>query len=152
MQPSRRGIVRGVAAAFVGLAGCGRSLRENSVPGGLMLRNKSAGDVTITVRAALRPQPTDTVTSTPTATDRTATPLERPELTETFAVDAGSQLAVPDFFPRAGEWAVEAVVDGRMGQTDIELHASIPGPTGADTVVVTVLPGGRVDAEATQVD
>lgn len=156
MQRSRRAVL---AAVPVALAGCGRSLRDNAVPGGLHLRNRRSETVTVSVRAALLPERqtdggdgagvTDSPTATP-ATPRDAA-LDSPDVTGEYAVPAGDERAVPDFFPDPGRWGIEAVVDGGGDRTRIRLHAAIPGPTGADTVVIRLTADG-VTAEATTVD
>ncbi|MFC6735281.1 hypothetical protein ACFQEQ_03405, partial [Halolamina salina] len=152
-----------LAAVPVALAGCGRSLRENTVPGGLHLRNRRTDPVTVSVRAALLPELEGGdgggvgITESPTATPETPrdADLEEPDVTGEYRVQAESERMVPDFFPRAGRWAFEAVVESENGgdgdRTRIVLHAALPGPTGADTIVVTVRQQ-RVTARATTVD
>lgn len=156
MQPTRRSVLVGTGAL---LAGCGRSLRENGVPGGLELHNRRSSPVTVGVRASRRADDSDDSTGSPqTATARaTTTPetpesVESPDVTDEFEVPAGDQRVVPDFFPEPGRWVVEVVVADQTVRTRIELVASIPGPAGIDTVVVTARLDGRVTAEATQVD
>lgn len=159
MQRSRRAVLAAVPA--VALAGCGRSLRQNTVPGGLDIRNGRSESVTVAVRAAVLP-PLETESGGIGGNDPTDTPatprdadLESPDATGEYAVDAGGNRRVPDFFPRAGRWGVEVVLnpdsDAAADRTRIELHASLPGPTGADTLVVEVTNGG-LRAEATTVD
>lgn len=154
MQRSRRTVL---AALPLVLAGCGRSFRENTVPGGLSIENRRRRAVTITVKAALIPSPeTDAAGTAESATETPETPVEDavadPSVTRTFDVGAAETRAVPDFFPEAGRWAVEAVVEGDdLGRARIELYAAIPGPTGADTVRLHVDRDG-VTAEATTVD
>lgn len=155
MQRSRRTVL---AALPLVLAGCGRSLRENAVPGGLYLENRRRRPVSVTVEAATLPPPETAAAgeeTTPTATPETpeADAVADPSVTETFDVDANATRAVPDFFPDAGRWAVEAVVegDGEYGRARIELHAAIPGSAGADTVRLRVDDEG-ITAQATTVD
>lgn len=153
MQRSRRTVL---ASLPVVLAGCGRSFRENSVPGGLAIENRRKRRVTVTVRAKRLP-PQETVVGTEaTPTERPDTPpaeaVDDPTRTAEYTVRAGNERGVPDFFPRAGRWAVEvAVGDDSGNRTRIELYAAIPGPTGADTVRIRVTPGD-VTARATTVD
>lgn len=159
MQRSRRAVL---AAVPVALAGCGRSLRENAVPGGLHLRNRRTASVTVAVRAAKLPPlqtATDdgiggaTVTSTP-ATPRDAD-LDPPDATGEYTVGAGAERAVPDFFGEPGRWGVEVVLDpdaeSASDRTRIQLYAALPGPTGADSVIVEITDEG-ITAEATTVD
>jgi len=158
MQRSRRAVLASIPVA---LAGCGRSFRDNTVPGGLYIRNQRAEAVTVAVRAALLPPLGGGggagVTESPTATP--ATPrdgaLDDPGATGEYAVEPEEERAVPDFFPEPGRWAFEAVVsfeDGSEGdRTRIQLHAAVPGPTGADTIVVRITDRG-VAARATTID
>jgi len=147
MRHSRRAVL---AAVPVALAGCGRSFRENTVPGGLHLRNRRGDAVTVSVRAAALPkdQPEG---GTPTPATPQEAALESPDVTGEYRVQAGSSRAVRGFFPSPDGWAFEAVVDADGSRSRIELHAAIPGPTGADTMLVTVRDGG-VTARATTVD
>lgn len=155
MQRSRRAVL---AALPVALAGCGRSLRANTVPGGLHLRNRRTDAVTVSVRAAVLP-PLRTAGEGPGGPTVTATPetptdelLANPDASGEYEVPGDGERAVPNFFPRAGRWGVEAVVVGGGGdRTRILLHAAIPGPTGSDTLVVTI-DDEDVTAEATTVD
>lgn len=159
MQRSRRAVL---ATIPVALAGCTRSFRENTVPGGLHLRNSRSESATVAVRAALLPPlPSETgdgigaATATPIpATPRDAD-LEPPDVTDEFTVEAGRNRAVPDFFSEAGRWGVEAVLnpdaEAASDRTRIQLYASLPGPTGADTVIVEITDDG-ITAEATTVD
>lgn len=156
MQPTRRSVLVGTGTL---LAGCGRSLRENSVPGGLELTNRRKSPVTVEVRASRRAGvPDGSIGSSQTSITSATTTLETPESVESpdvageYEVPAGDQRAVPDFFPEPGRWVVEVVVADQTARTRIELVASIPGPAGIDTVLVSAHPGGRVSAEATQVD
>ncbi|QKY21424.1 hypothetical protein B4589_013970 [Halolamina sp. CBA1230] len=159
MQRSRRAVL---AAVPVALAGCGRSLRENTVPGGLDVRNRRSEAVTVSVRAALLPELEENdgdgvgITESPTATP--ATPrdadLDDPAASGEYRVGPESERRVPDFFPQGGRWAFEAVVDDEDvdgDRTRIVLHTALPGPTGADTMLVTVR-RRRVTARATTVD
>lgn len=155
MQRSRRTVL---AALPVVLAGCGRSLRENAVPGGLYLENRRRRQVTVTVKAALLPAPetapgVDEATPSPTPETPAADAVAEPTLTGTYEVGANGTHAVRDFFPEAGRWAIEAVVDGDgdVGRARIELHAAVPGPTGADTVRLRI-DGDGITATATTVD
>lgn len=153
MQRSRRTVL---ASLPVVLAGCGRSFRQNSVPGGLYIENRRRRRVTVAVRAARLPPQRTPTDGEATPTERPETPpgeaVEEPSLTEEYAVGAGQERAVPDFFPRAGNWAVEAVVGDDSGnRTRIELYAALPGPAGADTVRIRVTPDD-VTADATTVD
>lgn len=155
MKRSRRTVL---AALPVVLAGCGRSLRENAVPGGLYLENRRRRPVTVAVNAALLPPPetaaaVDGATPSPTPETPAADAVAEPSLTGTYEVAANGTQAVQDFFPEAGHWAVEAVVegDGEVGRARIELHAAIPGPTGADTVRLRI-DGNSLTAAATTVD
>jgi|AntRauTorcE11898_2_1112593.scaffolds.fasta_scaffold03387_4 hypothetical protein len=159
MQRSRRAVL---ATIPVALAGCGRSLRKNTVPGGLHIRNSRSESATVAVRAALLPPlpaSSDNGVGGATATPIPETPrdadLEPPDVTDEFTVDAGQKRAVPDFFSEPGRWGVEVVLDpgaeSAMDRTRIELYASIPGPAGADSVIVEITPGG-ITAEATTVD
>ncbi|NHX35477.1 MULTISPECIES: hypothetical protein [Halolamina] len=147
MHWSRRAVL---ASLPVALAGCGRSFRENTVPGGLHLRNRRAESVTVSVRAAVVPdhETGDATASPATPKDRT---LDDPEVTEEYRVQARGERAVADFFPSPGRWAFEAVVDADGDRSRIELHAALPGPTGADTMLVTVRERG-VTARATTAD
>jgi len=160
MQRSRRAVLAAVPA--VALAGCGRSLRQNTVPGGLHIRNRRSGSVTVAVRAGTLP-PLDTGSGggigEATPTEMPETPrdedLEDPEASGEYTVDAGAERAVPDFFAEAGRWGVEAILnpeeESAGDRTRIELYTSLPGPTGADTVIVEVTNEG-LTAEATTVD
>lgn len=159
MQRSRRAIL---AVIPVALAGCGRSLRENAVPGGLHLRNRRSESATVAVRAARLPPlrtSTDDEIGGATATETPVTPrdadLESPDATGEYTVEAGAELAVPDFFAESGRWGVEVVLDpdadAASDRTRIELYASLPGPTGADSVIVQITDDG-IAAEATTVD
>lgn len=156
MQPTRRAVL---AAVPVALAGCGQSFRENPVPGGLQIRNRRRESVTVAVRAALLPdRGADDAAVTASPHETPSTPrdqsLEDPDATGGYTVAAEQNRAVSDFFPESGRWAFEAVVDAEdaeMDRTRIQLHAALPGPTGADTVVVRVT-GRGVTARATTVD
>lgn len=159
MQRSRRAVL---AAVPVALAGCGRSFRENTVPGGLDVRNRRDERVTVSVRAAPLPEPEEGgggagIAASPTDTPETPrdAALEAPELTGEYRIGPESRRRVPDFFPRGGRWAFEAVVDSEADSNGdrarIALHAALPGPTGADTMLVTVR-RRRVTARATTVD
>ena len=153
MQRSRRTVL---ASLPVVLAGCGRSFRQNSVPGGLYIENRRRRRVTVTVRAARLPPQETAIGTEATPTDTPDTPpaeaVADPTRTGEYEVGAGGERGVPDFFPRAGRWAVEAVVGDDSGnRTRIELYTAIPGPTGADTVRIRVTPGD-VTAQATTVD
>lgn len=155
MQRSRRTVL---AALPLVLAGCGRSFRENSVPGGLYFQNRRRRTVTVSVDAALLPpRGTDAAgrdgTPSPTPETPVADAVADPSVSGTYDVAGKEERAVPDFFPEAGRWAVEAVVEGNgaLGRARIELHAAIPGPTGADTVRLRLDADG-LTAEATTVD
>ncbi|MBP1985748.1 hypothetical protein [Halolamina salifodinae] len=159
MQRSRRAVL---AAIPVALAGCGRSLRENTVPGGLQLRNSRSESATVAVRAALLPplpSATDDDIGEVTATATPATPrdadLDPPDATGEYTVEPGEERVVPDFFGEPGRWGVEVVLDpdaeAASDRTRIDLYASLPGPTGADTVIVEITDDG-ITAEATTVD
>jgi hypothetical protein len=155
MQRSRRTVL---AALPLVLAGCGRSLRKNVVPGGLSLENRRQQAVTVTVEAALLP-PQRTVGAEPEAdpSPTPETPLAKdvadPTVSGTYELGAIDEHGVPDFFPEPGRWAVQALVegDGELGRTRIKLHAAIPGPAGADTVRLLIDDGG-LTAEATTLD
>lgn len=160
MQRSRRAVL---AAIPVALAGCGRSLRDNAVPGGLHIRNRRTETISVAVRAAQLPELQENegggagVTESPTETP--ATPrdeqLDPPDVTGEYEVEPDEEHAVPDFFPRPGRWAVEAVLNPESendgDRTRIVLHAALPGPAGADSVVIRVTDDG-LTAEATEVD
>lgn len=153
MQRSRRTVL---ASLPVVLAGCGRSFRKNSVPGGLAIQNRRRRPVTVTVRAARLPPRGTAGDEGPTPTETPETPpaaaVEPPDLTGEYEVQPGEDRAVPNFFPDAGRWAVEAIVgDDGDNRARIELYAAIPGPAGADTVRIRVTPDG-VTARATTVD
>ncbi|WP_049980057.1 hypothetical protein [Halolamina rubra] len=147
MRRSRRAVL---ASLPVALAGCGQAFRENSVPGGLSLRNRRGDAVTVSVRAAKVPDPD---AEGPIATPATPTDesLTDPDVTGEYRVSPGDDRAVAKFFPSPGRWAFEAVVDADGDRSRIELHAAFPGPTGADTMLVTVRDWG-VTARATTVD
>lgn len=147
MHRSRRAVLASIPVA---LAGCGRSFRENAVPGGLHLRNRRGEPVTVSIRAAVLPEPgAGAATASPgTPDDRS---LADPDVTEEFRLRPRSERPVGAFFPSAGRWAFEAVVDDDGDRSRIELHAALPGPTGADTMLVTVRERG-VTARATTVD
>jgi hypothetical protein len=157
MQRSRRTVL---AALPVALAGCGRSFRRNSVPGGLSIQNELPRSVTVTVSAAQLP-PTQTAASQETLSPRPETPIaeqvDPADVSGEYEVAANKQRAVPDFFPEPGRWAMEAVVDdgtdgdGGLGRARIELHAALPGPTGADSVEISITADG-VTATASSVD
>ena len=159
MQRSRRAVLATLPA--VALAGCGRSIRQNTVPGGIEIRNRRTESVTVAVRAAVLP-PLETGgggigVATPTETPVTPRDedLEDPDASGEYVVDAGATHAVPDFFTRAGRWGVEAVLnpdeEGEGERIRIELHTSLPGPAGVDTVIVEATNEG-LTAEATTVD
>lgn len=151
MQRSRRTVL---ASLPVVLAGCSRRFRQNAVPGGLYIQNSRRRAVTVVVRAARRP-PNRTAGDggqTPTETPETPAAVESPDQTGEYEVGPGDERAVPNFFPEAGRWAVEAVVGDDSGnRVRIELYAAIPGPTGADTVRIQVSENG-VDVRATTRD
>lgn len=151
MQRSRRTVL---ASLPIFLAGCGRSFRENAVPGGLFIENRRSGRVTVSVRAARLP-PQETAASgeaTPTPETPPATAVESADLTGEYAVGAGATRGVPDFFPEAGRWAVEVSVDEDSGnRARIQLYEAIPGPSGADTIRILVRQDD-VTARATTVD
>ncbi|WP_054583487.1 hypothetical protein [Halolamina pelagica] len=74
MHRSRRAVLASIPVA---LAGCGRSFRENTVPGGLHLRNRRGEPVTVSIRAAVLPEPgPGAATATPgtPTTDRSRIP------------------------------------------------------------------------------
>lgn len=153
MQRSRRTVL---ASLPVVLAGCGRSFRQNSVPGGLYIENSRQQQVTVSVRAARLSSKGTAIGTELTPTERPDTPpaeaIDSPSQTGEYEVPAGGEHGVPDFFPEAGHWAVEATVGDDSGnRTKIELYTAIPGPTGADTVRIRVTPGD-VTVEATTVD
>lgn len=153
MQWSRRTVL---AAVPVVLAGCGRSFRANSVPGGLFIENERDRSVTVSVSAArLSPQErTVSGGETPSPTPETpgASAVESPELTGEYTVAAGGTRGVPDFFPTAATWAVDIVVDADSGgRARIQVYDAVPGPTGADTIRILVGPE-NVTARATTVD
>lgn len=154
MQRSRRTVL---ATLPLVLAGCGRSLRTNAVPGGLYIENRRQEAVTVSVEAALLP-PSGTgdagTDGTPTETPETpvSAAVADPSVSGSYEVGATKDKAVPDFFPEAGRWVVEAVLedDGGLGRARIELHTAIPGPTGADTIRLRIDDG--LTAKATTVD
>jgi len=147
MHRSRRAVLASIPIA---LAGCGRSFRENTVPGGLYLRNRRGEPVTVSVRATVLPEPQPgAATASPSTPDDRS--LADPDVTGEFRVQPHSERAVGAFFPSAGRWAFEAVIDDDGDRSRIELHAALPGPTGADTMLVTVRERG-VTARATTVD
>lgn len=155
MQRSRRAVL---AAVPVALAGCGRSFRDNPVPGGLYIRNRRGGPVTVSVRAALLPPLssggdgsgfTESPTETPeTPRDRD---LDDPDVTGEYRVQPDEDRAVPDFFTDPGRWGFEAVVDDEGDRTRIQLHAALPGPAGADSIVVRIA-RDDVTVRATTID
>jgi hypothetical protein len=153
MQRSRRTVL---AAVPIVLAGCGRSFRDNSVPGGLSIENERDRTVTVSVSAARLP-PKETAASggpTPSPTPETpdASAVASPELTGEYEVQGGGNRGVSDYFPTAAHWAVEVVVDDDSGnRARIQLYEAIPGPTGADTIRILVGPD-NVTARATTVD
>lgn len=152
MQRSRRTVLAAVPTL---VAGCGRSLRDNTVPGGLFIENRRSQTVTVTVQATELPPKQTAVEETASPTPETPRDdvFESTEVSGTYEVPARQDKAVPDFFPRAGRWGIEAVVegDGDIGRARIELYAAIPGPTGADTVEIRVGSEG-LSAEASRTD
>ena len=113
MQRSRRAVL---AAVPVALAGCGRSLRDNTVPGGISIRNRRGEPVTVSVRAALLPELESGggggagITESPTATPETPRDgdLDALDADGEFRVPPEGERHVPDFFPEPGRWAFEA--------------------------------------------
>lgn len=160
MQRSRRAVL---AAIPVALAGCGQSFRENPVPGGLHIRNRRTEPVTLAVRAARLPELRENdnggarLTESPTATPVTPrdAAFDPPDVTGEYELAPEEEHPVPDFFPQSGRWAVEAVLnldsENNGDRTRIVLHAALPGPAGADSIVIRVSNDG-LTAEATTVD
>lgn len=147
---SRRGLLRAAAVGGLGaLAGCGRSVRRNSVPGGLELLNRRPDPVTVSVRAT-----TVEEVETPSGDDAEPTPraIDPVVLEGTYDVDPRTERAVPNFFPGGDAYLVEASEGGATDRTALRLYDSVPGPAGADTVIVRLREGGELTAMATKID
>lgn len=149
---SRRRLLRDAsAAAMAGLAGCGRSFRRNSIPGGLDLRNTDDVAHELTVRATT----VEELETPPPSGDEEPKPRPiDPVVAEgTYDLAPSTQRAVPDFFPEAGNYLVEATLpEGASARAKLRLYDSLPGPAGADTVIVRIGGDGSLSAMATQVD
>ncbi|QLG26368.1 hypothetical protein HUG10_01890 [Halorarum halophilum] len=143
-MPSRRRVLRGAAAGVTAtLAGCGRSLRANTAPGGLELVNDRATPASVVVRAALVPD----ATGTPDPAS-TPVPVEEAAVQGRFSVPGNATRYAPRFFPEPGRYVVEASADGARHRTSLELYRSLGGGgVGVDTAVIRLVPDGvRVDA------
>lgn len=146
-MPSRRSLLATLSVA--GLAGCGRRIRNNPVPGGLELRNRGEQPRTVGVAATAIPEP-----ETTPERGETPTPEPAPVASAEYDVAAGETRAVPDFFPDGGDYRVVATVAGTAATAElfVRLYDAIPGPAGVDTVFVTVTQDGGVELSASSVD
>ena len=129
------------------LAGCGRSLRANTVPGGLELVNDRATTASVVVRGSLVPdgEGTPDPASTPV-------PAEEVAVQGRFSVPGNATRFAPRFFPEPGRYVVEASTDGARNRTSLELHRALgAGGVGADTAVIRLVPDG-IEVGATEVD
>ncbi|WP_435128120.1 hypothetical protein [Halobaculum sp. D14] len=150
-MPSRRRVVRAAAAGLAGVAGCGRSLRANDVPGGLKLVNRRTEQVSVVVRAALQPESTP---ASPTPTPEGGpSPLSGDEVTVSgrFVLPASSTRFSPGFFEHPGRYVVEVTWSGQREREEIELYRTVGGGVGVDTVVVRVDDAG-LSVSVTHVD
>ncbi|MEZ3115225.1 hypothetical protein RYH80_04730 [Halobaculum sp. MBLA0147] len=142
----RRAYLGTVAAGVTaGLAGCGRSLRSNRVPGGVRFVNGRATAVSVVVRALLQGEGGEGG-PTPTPLGDTATVEGR------FTIPAQSTRVNGSFFPNPGTYAVEARVDGSVATGRITLYRTLGGGLGADTVTVRTPASGGVSVSVSDVD
>lgn len=142
----RRRELLGAAAlgAATALAGCGRSLRANRVPGGIRFVNERPEPVRVRVRALLEGE-------TPGA--GTATPLgDTVTLQAAFPVPAETTRVSQNFFPQRGSYVVEARVGDRVDTGRIRLYRTVGGGLGADTLTVRVTLDGEVIVSVSDVD
>lgn len=131
----------GVAAS---LAGCGRGLRGNRVPGGVRFVNERPGPVRIRVRALLEGQ---------TPGQGTATPLGDTATVEAvFPVPGETTRVSQSFFPQPGSYVIEARAGDRVGTGRIKLYRTVGGGVGADTLTVRVTLDGEVVVSVSDVD
>lgn len=142
---SRRELLAAVgAAATTALAGCGRGVRANRVPGGLRFVNERRRPVRFVVRALLEG-------STPGA--RQPTPLSETVTVEgAFPVPAETTRISRGFFPQAGSYVLEARVRQETATGRIRLYRTVGGGLGADTVTITAARTGDVDLSVSDVD
>jgi len=140
---SRRALLAALPAA---LAGCGARLRNNPVPGGLVVENATGAARTATVRAT--PLPASTETPTP----REEPPGRAPAAETEVTVGAGGRRSVPDFFPSGGTYRVDAVAGERGATLVVRMYPAAPGPAGVDTVFVEFVGEGAVRLSVSTVD
>ena len=142
----RRGFLRRVgAAAVAGVAGCGRAVRPNDVPGGVKFVNQRSNRQAVTLRAfRLADQTPD---------DTEPTPVERePAAAGQFRIPPETTATNDSFFPAAGTYLVAASNLGTTVRERIKLFETIGGGLGADTVVVRLPEIGDVRMTVTDVD
>jgi hypothetical protein len=144
--PTRRELVAGLGAGgATALAGCGRAIRANSVPGGLKFVNERVTTERVVVRAVQEGGEVDE--------DATPTPLGDTTTVEgQFTIPAESTRYAKGFFDNPGVYAVEVRNGGEVATTYIELYRTLGGGLGTDTVVVTLSFGGSIEVRATGVD
>lgn len=150
MGRSRRATLRTIAVGTGALAGCGRTLRSNTAPGGLDIRNDRATRATVRVRAVRRRDEGLFTTATPRGTPTTV-PDDAAVYAGEYRIDADGRRIVTDFFAEGGRYFVDITDGSARAFTEIELFDTATG-AGADTVIVRLLAGGGIDLEVTEVD
>lgn len=145
VERGRRELLGAVAVGTAtALAGCGRSLRANRVPGGIRFVNERPSPVRIRVRALLEGT---------TPGERAATPLgDTATVTAAFPIPGETTRVSQGFFPQRGSYVVEARAGDRVGTGRIRLYRTVGGGLGADTVTVRVTLDGNVEISVSEVD
>ncbi|MEZ3143611.1 hypothetical protein [Halobaculum sp. MBLA0143] len=141
----RRRLLRAAGVtATAALAGCGRGVRANRVPGGLRFVNERPEPVRVVVRALLEGE---------TPSERQPTPLSDTVTVEgAFPVPAETTRTNRNFFPQPGSYVVEARVRRETATGRIRLYETVGGGLGADTVTVRVGTTGDVSLSVSEVD
>ena len=133
------------AGTLTALAGCGRVIRPNDVPGGIKFVNDRPGEEAVTLRAFRL--------ANQTPEDTTPTPVDRePIASGLFRVPGGSSVTNDSFFAEAGTYLVAASNRGATARARIKLFATLGGGVGSDTVIVRLPETGDLRVRVTDVD
>jgi hypothetical protein len=135
------------ASAATALAGCGRAVRANQVPGALKFVNNRQSTETVVVRVLFKGEPKregDDPTPTPIGDNETRAGK--------FRLPPQSTSYSQSFFQRPGDYVVEAKNGDKVATGRISLYRTISGGLGADMVTITLPTVGDISLSVSDVD